>query len=533
MNVAFVLSIDNTSLDTVFIYRVLPGGLKQTIYQGGNLMPYDEKRNYVWHTAPIYLMRTPAYYLIAVKSLSQNVNFNYQILKTDEFQRLYQSFDRLIYFYIGFVSLISSICIVGIFLFRKKALLVYIGYILSISAWIVAHYGYLFPLLYPSVPFLNSVIKQVTSLIAMLCLLNLITLSLKKYVFRKLVKPAFLLLKSTTAVLLIFFITHLIPYFHSVNLILPNVIWNIHLLVSTMFISLVSAALFRNDPAAKLFTLAISFVLFAAVFQIFSNIGWVHSQFFNDHGMLIASMLETLVLAMGVFYNVWKEKLMQEEELQTAQKERSRALQMLITVQDDERKRIAADLHDSIGPMLAAIKINFIRLAKSKPKDTSADILMINTENIIDETISEMRNIAHQLMPKGLSTKGLISLLSDYLTNLEDIYSLRICFNHDINVSLGSEMQLNLYRIICELSLNAAKHSSAKTLWISVKTEVSKTLVNVTDDGKGFTNEGKDSPALGLRNVKSRVEYLGGQIDFESSGRGTNISIRIPNEANS
>ncbi len=90
-----------------------------------------------------------------------------------EFQRSYRSLDRLVYFYAGFVLLISVISITGGFLFRRKALLIYTGYVVMLAAWILAHYGYLFAELYPSLPILNSVIKQVSTLAAMLCLLHL------------------------------------------------------------------------------------------------------------------------------------------------------------------------------------------------------------------------------------------------------------------------------------------------------------------------------------------------------------------------
>lgn len=523
---SFFISIDNTSLDSVLIYRFQKDTSKQLLYEGGNLVQYNTNRRYVWHTAPILIEQLEVFYLVAVKSPSQNINLECHILKEENLYRTYQSFDRLIYFYAGLVILISFISIIGAFLFRRSVLLIYTAYILAVAFWILSHYGYLFPSLYPSFPPFNRIVKQIASLSGMLCLLHIITYAFKSEYRKKGLQRVFILVKIITGLLILLYVIGLLT---SVDLTALNIAWHVHLLVSAVIIGLVLASLFRSNDTAKMFAIAISFILFAAVFQIVSNAGWIRSRFLNDHGMLIGSLLEMLVLAVGIFFNVWREKTVQEQQLKTTEKERNRALEMFISMQDDERKRIAADLHDSIGPMLAAIKINFLRLSNAKLEGAASDSLVQKTESIIDEAISEMRNIAHRLMPKGLSTKGLIALLSDYFVNLKTVYHLNIHFDHNINVSLNHELQMNLYRIISELSLNTAKHSEAQNLFVTVKTEANQTTVIIKDNGKGFSPAEKDTSALGLKNVKSRVEYLSGKMGLESSDKGTTVEIWIPN----
>jgi signal transduction histidine kinase len=149
--------------------------------------------------------------------------------------------------------------------------------------------------------------------------------------------------------------------------------------------------------------------------------------------MTMASLLEVLLLTFGIFYKLWEEKTGQEKELKIAESERARTLQMLIGVQEDERRRIAGDLHDSIGPMLAAIKINFMRMAKAEP--AAAEELGRKTETIIDDSLAEIRAISHRLVPKNLSSKGLITLLSDYFAGLEAMHAIRIHFTHQISVT--------------------------------------------------------------------------------------------------
>ncbi len=529
--VPYHLSLDNTSLDEVFIYSLHSNGTKQFLYKGGNTMPYNTNRLYVWHTASIITKEQPSYYLIAVKTLAQNIILTYQILPDAELRNAYKSLDRLIYFYSGIILLITLISFIGYLVFKRKTLLIYCGYVLAVAAWILAHYGYMFAFIYPTLPIVNAVIKPASSLLAMLCLLNLITQLIKQEKKGKWMSNALFFSKIITASLIIIYLVHLFSSFTSIELTVVNIVWHLSILFSIASIGIVLALNFKSSKTVKIFSIGIGLLLLAAFFQIFSNAGLVYSPFLNEHAMVIGSLLEMAVLTFGIFYNLWEEKRDKEEELKIAERERSRAFKMLISVQDEERKHIAEDLHDSIGPMLAAIKINFLRMAKAKAADAAIDNLVAKTENIIDESIAEIRNIAHQLMPKGLSSKGLITLLNDYFTNLQTIYALRINFTHTINVALEKDVQLNLYRIISELSLNAAKHSEAKTLTVSMETLPEETLVVIRDDGKGFRDELKESTSLGIKNVRSRVDYLGGKVHLNSlPGKGTTIQISIPHK---
>jgi signal transduction histidine kinase len=401
--------------------------------------------------------------------------------------------------------------------------------VVILAAWILAHYGYLFAELYPSLPILNSVIKQVSTLAAMLCLLHLITISFETELTKKWTQRTFSYLKAFTALLIVFYLVHMTTGFASGHIALINIFWNVTLLISVCFVITVLAILIRTSRTARLFCTAISLVSLMAIVQSISNMGWLYNYHLNEHGMLVASLLEMLLLTFGIFYNLWEEKTQREEQLKITEEERAKTLQTLITVQDEERKRIASDLHDSIGPMLAAIKINFRRMAKAKMETVVSEALVIKTEAIIDDSLTEIRNISHRLMPKGLSSKGLLTLLSDYFTDLETVYSIRINFTHEITMALENEIQLNLYRMISELSLNAAKHSEAKWLCVSIKTYQTETMIEIKDDGTGFTRGAKNVSSLGLKNVQSRVEYLGGKMKMESTpDKGTTIEISIP-----
>ena len=185
-----------------------------------------------------------------------------------------------------------------------------------------------------------------------------------------------------------------------------------------------------------------------------------------------------------------------------SEREQADILKRLISVQDNERKRIANDLHDNIGPLLAALKINFNRIINS---EESPNGLVQKTEAIIDDSILEIRDIAHNLMPKSITSKGLINALKDYFEDIEPLGRKSIVFHHDVQSIFQPDLQVNLYRIICELVLNAVKHSKASLISVSLMTGEQFITVNIFDNGCGFRID-KHTDSLGLQSAESRVQ---------------------------
>jgi two-component system NarL family sensor kinase len=229
-----------------------------------------------------------------------------------------------------------------------------------------------------------------------------------------------------------------------------------------------------------------------------------------------------------LFYNFYQEKKAKENQVIELEKERTETLKKLITVQNNERKRIASDLHDNLGPLLAALKINFRRIMNSK--DSLHQNLVEKTEGIIDDSIAEIRNVAHNLMPKGLSANGLINTLNEYFEGIEQLYNKKLLFRHRIDASLTHELQTNLYRIVCELVLNAARHSQAETINVQIQTTSTIITISIYDDGQGFIRKlNGQTNTLGLQSAESRVLYMKGAFNLQSEkGRGTLIDIQIP-----
>jgi signal transduction histidine kinase len=523
------LSIDNTSLDTVCIYRIFNDGTSRMIYQGGELIPYKKNRNYVWHTVEVATGSVPSFYLIALKASQRNINVKYEILKRDELQQKYRRHDRMIFFYIGIVCLVIIVMVMALLLFKKAVFAAYLGYILFASIWILSHYGYLFPYVYPQMPVINKIIKPVSSLAACFLLLNVLNLVFSQQLQSRKWQP--LLIKIALYILPLIIVSMLL-------LLVPNlsawvkailfVAWHVALIFSITIIVFTPLSFFNSGTTAKIFSVAMVAICTMVIIQLFANSGFINSFFIEEHGLTMGSVLENIIIAFGLFFNLLQERKQREKQVLALEQEQTETLKKLVTVQDNERKRIAGDLHDNIGPLLAALKINFRRIIHTAEEGLQLD-LVNKTESIIDDSISEIRNVAHNLMPKGLSSNGLTNTLQEYFDSIQQLYDKTILFKHQVESILNPDLQINLYRIICELVLNSARHSNASNITVAINADEYLVSLRINDDGQGFQIKPGGKKSLGLQSAESRVLYLKGTFDLQSqAGKGTQIAIDIP-----
>jgi len=196
----------------------------------------------------------------------------------------------------------------------------------------------------------------------------------------------------------------------------------------------------------------------------------------------------------------------------------------VISSQEEERRKIARELHDGIGQSLAGIKLNWMNL--SNRMGSVPD----NIIQMLDDASNELRNISHQMMPKELEQFGLVPAMEGFLElrlkNTEIMYNFE---QLNMNERVSSDQELGLFRILQELTGNIVKHSEAKSMNVQLLKRNNNLIMIVADDGKGFETKGQLGIGIGLMNIESRVEALKGFMNFESSiNNGTEVTIRIP-----
>lgn len=192
--------------------------------------------------------------------------------------------------------------------------------------------------------------------------------------------------------------------------------------------------------------------------------------------------------------------------------------------QDEERKRIAQELHDSIGGNLAGIKLRVSGIS-------DASDMWKTISGQLDETYQLVRDISHTLIPKKFRQNGFTDLIEEYVKSISDTGGLEVGFyphpGGQIN-SIDEKIRVEMFKILQELMTNTLKHAEAKKVDIHLSLIDGELSLLFEDDGKGFISE-TGYKGIGLNNVKERVNELQGNLHIDSvPKRGTIIAIDIP-----
>ncbi|MEO5995244.1 MAG: sensor histidine kinase [Chitinophagaceae bacterium] len=199
-----------------------------------------------------------------------------------------------------------------------------------------------------------------------------------------------------------------------------------------------------------------------------------------------------------------------------------------ITIQENERKRIATDLHDSLGPLLSAVKLNINSIEMELPEDKE---VIAKSGKYLDEIIGSLREISYNLVPNTLERKGLTDAIKEFIAQISHKSTVNIQFFVIKECKIPKEKEIHIFRMIQEILHNTIKHANAKNLQIGLSEEQGNLLLFTKDDGKGFDVEKEKTniKGLGLKSLESRVEILNGVCSLESKPEhGTNYFIKIP-----
>lgn len=247
--------------------------------------------------------------------------------------------------------------------------------------------------------------------------------------------------------------------------------------------------------------------------------------------MISFGTLGMLLLAGGiVFFVVLYQKRMIQEQLKLKFLEADHQEKMMhaeLESQENERRRLAADLHDSIGGMLSAIRVGLSTLGK-QVSDGSID----ETKQMLDETISSVRRISRDLMPSTLERFGLNHALKEMCERFSSTSQLPIHFEeYGEATGLEKTKELMLFRMTQEIINNAIKHSLATQLLITITVKDNLTII-AEDDGIGFNFEEQQNSGrkgLGLYSIQNRSSLLGASVEYEKERKkGTRVTITLP-----
>jgi signal transduction histidine kinase len=248
--------------------------------------------------------------------------------------------------------------------------------------------------------------------------------------------------------------------------------------------------------------------------------------------IFIGSVFTLLLISLLTYRNYkQKQKLQQQRIVELETEKQLAATEAVLKGEEQERTRIAKDLHDGLGGMLSGIKYSFTTMKENLVMTPDNHQAFERSMDMLDSSIKEMRRVAHNMMPEALVRFGLDTALRDFCNSINQSGALNVNYQSIgmDGIAIDQTVSITLYRIVQELINNTMKHSRACMAIIQVINSDKKLSLTVEDDGKGFdTNILKESKGIGWTNIRNRIEFLKGKLSITSkAGEGTSVLIEL------
>lgn len=394
---------------------------------------------------------------------------------------------------------------------RDRAYLYYVFCLVLIGLNIAYQRGYAFQFLWPNTPFWNSIgLLAAFGCIASVLFTNAF-LNTRQYIpwLRRL--DVLIVVPALATILLTILENHSLAF-------------RVQLFTSTMltvYVFVVGSAVYRKGFKPALYYLLGFGSLVAGVVVFILNDS-------TGSGMQVGSFVESVILSYALVNKLNTFRLEKEQLQLQALEQASTFSQQLIQTQEQERKRIASELHDSVGQSLGLVK-NKLLLLQHKTGDIPPTKLDELTQTVA-QTIQEVRTISYGLRPVQLNLLGLTEALKSLIN--ETAEASQIHFYEDIDTIdrfFSKEAEINLYRIVQEGVNNLVKHAGATQAIVQIKQHGNQLTLWIEDDGRGMAPTASKSAGLGLRGIRERLHLLKGSLEIRRAHpHGTILSMTIP-----
>ncbi len=228
---------------------------------------------------------------------------------------------------------------------------------------------------------------------------------------------------------------------------------------------------------------------------------------------------------------VKQKEALQQQQIRELEKDRQLvAVDSMLKGQEEERSRLAKDLHDGLGGLLSGVKFSLRNMKDNLVMTPENMVVFERSLDMIDTSIKELRRVAHNMMPEMLTKFGLDEALKEYCNAINTTRLLTVKYQSvGMESRIANAAEIIVYRIVQELLNNTMKHASATEVFVQLVRQENRLNIVVEDNGKGFdTSILKDGKGAGLVSIQSRVDYLKGQLDIHSSaGKGTLVNIEL------
>jgi signal transduction histidine kinase len=235
----------------------------------------------------------------------------------------------------------------------------------------------------------------------------------------------------------------------------------------------------------------------------------------------------------GLVVNVTQTKL-DELELVRSQQQLREFSSHIQDAKEQERLRIAREVHDEIGGLLTAIKMDLAWMKERLPKTKKILTDKATTiENLVDKAMTAARNLAHSLRPGYLDSFGIVAAIEMEACEFEQRTGIKCLLTHndeEMELDLHPDVSIAIFRIFQESLTNIMKHAQATEVRILIQNSPQNIELTISDNGRGFSHDARMKPrSFGLRGIQERVAHFGGEVSFTSApGEGTTVFVNVP-----
>lgn len=243
-------------------------------------------------------------------------------------------------------------------------------------------------------------------------------------------------------------------------------------------------------------------------------------------GILIALFIGILIILFLIYSRY---QLKQKQKLDALLlEEQTKKHKAIFDAEEKERIRIARDLHDGVGQLLSAAKMN-LSVMQQEITSTQQNTHLLNAMNILDESVKEVRTVSHNMVPNALLKQGLAGAVREFIHRIGGNIKIELEVVGFSN-RLDTTIETVLFRVLQELVNNIIKHANANKIVIQLIEHEREISLILEDNGVGFdTNNMNQFKGIGLKNIITRISYINGSVDFDSTiGRGTIVNIEVP-----
>ena len=249
--------------------------------------------------------------------------------------------------------------------------------------------------------------------------------------------------------------------------------------------------------------------------------GWVIALTWID---IVTSLVLTVVLFNARRLVEYIDRLIFQNSLTS-----KRILSTILRTEEKERSRFSKELHDGLGPLLSSAKMSLSALGAGGQSAQNLEIIA-GTSHVVDEAIRSLREISNNLSPHVLGEFGLGKGVGNFISRLSGIHpDTRIDYTTNLRGErFDTDVEVILYRVICELISNSLRHAGASLVTLSLDYDGTGLDLDYSDNGRGFNPQTDGGAGMGLGNIASRINTLGGRLDLHSAhGEGMKARVRI------